>query len=253
MTSPKIGRMLARRWCFILGTLFVFAVGTLLVTMGTASARSPTLKSVLIGVGTSLLASGVVMLLEVWREIQRLSLLGNVNQIIFDAGLHAIHDHRDLEEYYDRVSKARYKIDITGYSLNAFMDSHAEVVKAKATDSRAPMSVRLLLVNPDSEFSKNRARQENRDPSEFSRSVERVREAFGDCDNAEVRLLDAPLSTMIFRIDNVMYVGPQFYATTSKRTLTLSLKHDGWLFRAYEEEFDRMWHAAKPPPPPQSP
>ena len=47
---------------------------------------------------------------------------------------------------------------------------------------------------------------------------------------------------MIYRIDNVMYVGPYFYKKSSKSTNTIRLRSDGWLFREYQSEFDNMWY-----------
>lgn len=50
---------------------------------------------------------------------------------------------------------------------------------------------------------------------------------------------------MIYRIDDVMYVGPYFYKMNSKATNTFKLKKKGWLFEKYQEEFNNMWLKGK--------
>ena len=50
---------------------------------------------------------------------------------------------------------------------------------------------------------------------------------------------------MIYRIDNVMYVGPYFYGKSSKSTNTIKLDKEGWLFQEYKVEFEHMWEAGE--------
>lgn len=50
---------------------------------------------------------------------------------------------------------------------------------------------------------------------------------------------------MIYRIDDVMYVGPYFYKMNSKATNTFKLKKKGGVFEKYQEEFNNMWLKGK--------
>lgn len=63
-------------------------------------------------------------------------------------------------------------------------------------------------------------------------------------DSVQMKLLASPLTTMIFRVDDKMFVGPHFYRKPSKATVTLELDKSGWFFGEYDREFSRLWDAA---------
>jgi hypothetical protein len=50
---------------------------------------------------------------------------------------------------------------------------------------------------------------------------------------------------MIYKIDDVMFIGPHFYKKKSKSTLTIEISEGQWLFNEYQNEFNRMWEDAQ--------
>jgi hypothetical protein len=102
------------------------------------------------------------------------------------------------------------------------------------------------LVDPSTQHSIRRAQIEGRSAEQFRDRINTLIDFFKDTKGIEVRFFDAPLSSMIFRIGKVMFVGPHLYKKQSKATFTQELKHSHWLFEVYQEEFDRMWEDSKP-------
>jgi hypothetical protein len=51
---------------------------------------------------------------------------------------------------------------------------------------------------------------------------------------------------MVFRIDDIMFVGPYFSSKPSKATPTYEIKNekDAWLFNDYQNEFNNLWEKA---------
>src|SRR5690606_7502443 len=103
------------------------------------------------------------------------------------------------------------------------------------------ITIRIILVNPDSQVSKNRAKDELKGEDAFRDKINTMLKFFKDESKVEIRFFNSPLSSMIFRIDDVMFIGPHFYKKQSKATVTLELKKGQWMFDDYQNEFERMW------------
>jgi hypothetical protein len=184
------------------------------------------------------------MFLDLLRHVSVAEVLKRMNNLINDAGLHWVYKKRDLDRYDGLMQHLNTSLDIAGYSLGAFFDSYSELLKGKL--SKNGIKVRLLLVNPNSNHSFRRAEIEGRSQDQFKGKIETLQNFFKAVNGIEVRFFDAPLSSMIFRIDKIMFVGPHFYQRQSKATLTYELQHSHWLFDEYQNEFNRMWEDSNP-------
>ena len=231
-------------FCYFLINILIFCFGYISILESFRRSQEGAPNIILISIGTSLLASGIVMLLEAMREYLKESLFSKIKKIIYEGGLEALFKKRDLDRYDILMEKLSKKLDITGYTLNSFFDSYSDLLSNKAVNF-PNLNIRILLVDPQSPFSEVRALIENRSKESFADSVDRIKTFVEKYKCIEMRLLSAPLSTMIFRIDDNMFVGPQFHKKTSKSTLTIELNKKGWLFEEYEDEFNRLWEDAK--------
>jgi hypothetical protein len=140
------------------------------------------------------------------------------------------------------------RLDIAGYSLRAFNESFGDILAAKL-QAEPRLRARLLLVDPASARSNERDRIEGvHAPQTFQKSVDSIIHRFGMALNVEIHLLDGDLTTMVFRIDNTMFVGPQFISKASRSTATFELQkaEEAWLFEQFEQEFEAMWKTARP-------
>ena len=101
------------------------------------------------------------------------------------------------------------------------------------------------MIDPDSEYSKERERIEKEPEGTYKNSVQKLHDSFAKYEFVKVKTISTQLSTVIYRIDDVMFIGPQLYKFSSSATVTYELEKAGWLFKLYENEFEKMWKDAK--------
>jgi hypothetical protein len=197
-------------------------------------------------IGTSLVASGIVLLLEsVYRRItdeDAAKLKG-----IMKSGLSGTYERRDLDVYHQLMTAVSNRLDVSGFSLRNFYESFDQVLIQRL--NKCPgLRVRFLVVDPASEQSTDRETLEGHTPGTFRNSIAALKSTFDGYSRVEIRTLGSPLTSMVFRIDSVMFVGPQFVSVVSKQTITLEIheNRDSWMFRAFESEFDALWRLASP-------
>lgn len=213
----------------------VLLIGCLLIGLG-----SP----VTLAVGTSLVASGIVGLLEILHRY----LVGEESHIVGlaeEAGLIGLYNRRDLERYHHLMANATDAIDICGYSLRSFFDSFRDVLLAKANEIPS-FRARILLVDPSIKVSKAREKAEQVAHGTFQTAMQTLASTFANCTNIEIRLLSEPLTTMVFRIDDTMFIGPQFNSVPSRAAPTFEVvsTRNSWLFKTYAREFDELWNVS---------
>jgi len=243
----KTARYLKGRLVYLLVNFVIFLAGYVFILLGCNSVENTVKSSILFSIGASLIASAIVVFLDIWREIARENVLSQAFNIIVDAGVRGVHRKRDLDKYDQQMEAAQHVIDIAGYTLNAWYESYAELVLEKARQNPG-LRLRILMVDPRSPFSVHRANQEGKSEASTEDSYERIRSAFAECKGAELRVVDTPMTSMIFRVDDVMYVGPHLFERPSKSTLTFELDVSGWLFSEFHGEFDRLWEHGRSPP-----
>lgn len=237
--------ILKRKKIYIGTTAIVFILGFILILWGIDVNQNQIKNTILVSIGTSLIAGGITAVLELFKNVNKDKIYQNLDRVILQAGIENVYKKRDLDEYDEFIISAKESIDVMGYSLRGFFQSYKDILLDKAKKN-SDFKVRILLVNPDSEFSK--WREKNEDGKEFGtykKSLKVIQTGFETSPNIDIKLIDAPLSYMIYRIDNVMYVGPYFYGKSSKSTNTIKLDKEGWLFKEYQLEFDHMWEAGE--------
>jgi len=238
-----IAKYFKEKIVYLLTNIIILFIGYSLIREGIIEADK-NIASIYISIGASLIATAIVLFLDLWREVAKDNILKKVNSIIIKAGIHDVYPGRKLEKYDNLIANCKEEILISGYSLNGFFESYNSIIKSKL-DSGQDLKIKVLIVNPNSNFSKERERQEGYKEGEmFKGHVARLIESFKDYDNIEIKLLDSPLTTMIYKIDNVLFIGPHFHKTSSASTLTYELTDTGWLYKSYINEFNRMWDEA---------
>jgi len=239
----KILKFFRDQIIYLLGDLVLFLLAFLFIFKGYNPNNSDQKNAVYLAIGTSLIAAGIVALLELWKDLSRNKMLERINNVILDSGINYVFRKRDLDKYDHLMENLTGRLDITGYSLNAFYESYSDLL-VERTEKAPSLTVRMLVVNPESDVSKHRAQLEGKSSESVKDSVNRLKRKFGGVDNIKVKEISSPLTTMIFRIDDTMFVGPHFYKKPSKSTLTVELDKDGWLYQEYEKEFEKLWQDA---------
>lgn len=192
--------------------------------------------------GTTFSAGAVVSFFDLLRNCAETISNETMNEII-SSGVRRIYQHRDLEEYYNLI-KCAHSIDITGYSLRGFLQSHKNTITELS--KRKGFQLRIVIVDPNSESSKNREYVEDGQlTGQFVLSYNKLLDSVATLDGVEIYTIDFALSTMIFRIDNTMYVGPHFVKEASKTSLTFKLEGSGIAFQQFQDEFETLIKKAK--------
>jgi hypothetical protein len=199
----------------------------------------------LLAIGTSLIASAIVYLLDILKQYGIINALKQeVNKDIANSGIANLYNKRSVEKYDILMSDANKKIDALGYSLRRFHDTSKHIIE-EYQKKKSPPKIRILLIDPDSEFSKEREKIEGEVEGTYKGSIEKLRFSFSKYKFIEVKKIATQLSNMIYRIDDTMFIGPYLYKVSSSVTVTFELEKHGWLFKLYENEFNKLWESAK--------
>lgn len=237
--------MLHKHRIYLVTTLLVFLFGLIFVFWGIDVHEEMIKNTILVSIGTSLLAGGIVAILDLFKNWGSEQIYHNIDNLILHAGIEEIYNKRDLDEYDVLIKKAKKSIDVMGYSLRSFYQSYKDILLDK-TNKNKMFKIRILLVEPDSMSSQWRENNEDGEISgTYKNSLKVIKRGFENRVNIEIKTIDIPLGHMIYRIDDVMYVGPYFYRKNSKSTSTIRLNKEGWLFKEYQLEFDNMWEEGK--------
>jgi len=241
----EIIKYLSDRKVYLLTNIIILILGYYFINKGICLIDTQSTNSnIYVSIGTSLIATGIIVFLDLWKKLMIKKITGRIKNVINEAGIQWVSKKRDIDIYDNLIDNVKESIDICGYSLGSFFESFNDVIKNKSQNKN--MIVRVLFVDPNSKAAKQRAKIEGKDVELFKQRIETFVTFFDKIDFVEIKQINVPLSSMIFRIDDVMFIGPHFYKKQSKSTLTIELSKKQWLFSEYQDEFNRMWEDATP-------
>lgn len=146
------------------------------------------------------------------------------------------------DEYNELFSKTE-NYDLIGFGLNRFRKDMRldfdELVNNK--------KMRILVINPNSDISAQRDREELEDVGKISQEVMEITKDFlkltykYKIKTPILKWYNAIPSMNIQRFDSIMYIGPYFVGKTSKKSIALRLEDNSILYNAFKEHFDEMW------------
>jgi hypothetical protein len=226
-------------------TKIVLLVNLLVVLSGVVLTQISMLE--IKDVGVSLIASGLVTLF--YFAYPKTTVEEEYHKLTKNK-LTATYVTRDLkEEYSALLNSASKKIDVLGLGLNKFREDNGEIVKQKCLQG---VQVRFLVIDPESDSFKMRNLEEGDKMGETIRAPqEKLLEYVADTNQAvatkaagkkiQIKYYKSSPTTMIFRIDDVMFVGPYLHKRVSRNTCTFKLEK-GELFSQYEDHFEKLWN-----------
>jgi hypothetical protein len=159
--------------------------------------------------------------------------------------LATVYDRRAAQirsEYAIRLDKARSSIDILGFGLKDFRRDYINALGALSSRAR----VRILLIDPYSDVSSMRDREENQSVGTIQSEVEefirqfKARYSSDTYPNLSLRLYTCLPLVNIFRIDDEIFWGPYLVGQASGNTVTLRVTR-GILFEQLMSHFDEVW------------
>ena len=166
-------------------------------------------------------------------------------------GLRKVYPRRDINQEYSKLlEKTEKQIDVLGFGLNQFREDNGDIVKNKAIKG---INIRLLVIDPKSSILKIRSYQENdmggetieiplKKLKEYVNEVNKTIEELGRGEKIKIKCYNALPSTMIFRIDDTMFIGPYLHKRLSRTTITYKIEGGTEIFKQYENHFGDLWN-----------
>lgn len=124
--------ILKRKKIYIGTTAIVFILGFILILWGIDVNQNQIKNTILVSIGTSLIAGGITAVLELFKNVNKDKIYQNLDRVILQAGIENVYKKRDLDEYDEFIISAKESIDVMGYSLRGFFQSYKDILLDKA-------------------------------------------------------------------------------------------------------------------------
>lgn len=220
----------------------VAMLGIILVLIG-AFLPWEVAKTVLFGIGCSLIASAVVYYLTSLYAYSR----EKGRDITEKWGALAIYKTRgELNKSCDAsVSRTGKNIDMIGFGFRSFREGKGIDIEEKV---RSGMNMRILTIHPDSEFLKQREIDEHMIEGsiratiiELSKWVIKLQQLSPNKNNVQIKYYDALPLDYYFRTDDKLFIGPYEYGKQSQQTISYEFSLNGEASKYYTEYFNYLW------------
>lgn len=204
-------------------------------------------KTIVISIGVSLLASAIVTYLSSIYFFKR----KQGKELTDIWGMVSIHETRAAMNTLcnEHLQKSRHYLDIIAFGLRSLRDSNGRVVENKV---REGLKIRILTLDPNSEFVKQREKDEQKIEGSIAQSIRQLTEWVNllkkispHPDNVQIKYYDSLPLDLYYRIDNYLYVGPYLYGKDSQQTITMELRGPSKGFRYFSDYFKDLWDNEK--------
>lgn len=238
----KFNNWLAEQNAYLINKL-VLAIGIILILLGFFFKDD--YKTILISVGCSLIASGIVVLLSSKYLIR----MKKIEDIINNWGLEAIFTTRqemnlDSDDYFPLVEN---EIDIIAFGLESFRNSPKSELLADKI--KKGLKVRIITMSPQSELLAIRDQEEGKIQGSTAKTindlglwVRKLSQQSPDPQNVQIKYYDSLPLDFYWRQDNYIYTGPYMYGKISQQTISFKFKDNSRGFEYYQKYFDDLWN-----------
>lgn len=225
-------------WKSLFAGVVIILVG---IGMCIASAFASTpWNNILLSIGCSLIASGLVILLhDFFIERKEASLLDEWKiERVFSTRA-----EKNAESDPELI-KAKYCIDGVAFGLGSFRSKQTSKVEQCL---RKGVNFRILTMNPDCPYVDVRDAEENKKIGTTKYSIQQLVEWADKLNSKNYRgkIIIKGYSSMTldfyWRVDDTLYVGPYWYGVDSQQTITYKFLYGGKGFTQYTEYFESLW------------
>ena len=210
------------------------------LSIGGALAKTDLWESLLLGIGCSLVASGVVILVhDFFVERCKVSVLDNWN-------IEQIYTIRaEINKNSEQELKvANHCLDAVAFGLRSFRGKQSPRVEEML---RKGVNVRIITMDPNSQYANVRDVEESKAEGDTKKSIEELIDWANKLNKnskkgkIEVKGYNSMTLDFYWRIDDILYVGPYWYGVDSQQTITYRYSKGGEGFRQYSEHFESLW------------
>lgn len=194
-----------------------------------------------ISIGCSLIASAVVII------VNAIFLERRTKNPLDEWGIEEIFRTRAEKniESHKLLPKTKNNIDVIAFGLKSFRDSQDKTI---TTLLKKGVQIRILTMNPDSDFVRQREIEEEEAEGQIAHTIQQLIEwavsknKLGYKGRIEVKGYNCMTLDFYWRMDNVIYVGPYWYGVGSQQTVTykFSANHEG--YELFSDYFEDLWN-----------
>lgn len=226
-------------WKSITTGLLVTLAGIILVLIDIFWMK--TTQNLWISIGCSLIASGLVILLTA-LVVERVK--DNPVDEWKITRIYATRAEKNADSDPE-LDKARYCVDAVAFGLKSFRSKQTKRVEACL---RRGVNIRILTMNPDSPWVKQREIEEKETEGQIQHTINDLVKWADDLNakNTKGKIVVKGYNTMTldfyWRVDNKLFVGPYWYGISSQQTITYGYAEGGKGFQVYSDYFEELWN-----------
>lgn len=223
--------------------LIILLIGIILVILGVYN-ENELLKTIFISIGTSILSSCIITFINCAYLNQKNEQLNIIEQW----GISGIYMTRaEMNNSSNKkLDNAKKNIDIIALGMRAYRDAKEEVIKLKLQNN---VQLRILTINPDNELLKEKEKEENVYEGAIKKDIKELinwgKSLKKENNNITIKIYNAYPFDSYLRIDDTVYVGPQWYKTTSQQTMAYEFTKGGKGYICYTKYFEKLWNDDK--------
>lgn len=221
-----------------------FCIGFAVVLWGALSGYTTAIGTILISIGTSLIASSVVVFISTKYMFKQ----NKIKDIIEKWGMIGIYDTRAKMNDSANISLENNEnnLDIIAFGLRNFRDAQTDIIKQKVSQG---MQIRILTINPKSKFLEQREKDEKELPGQIANTivqldswVEEIKQMQIRDKQVQIKFYDTLPLDFYFRLDNRLFIGPYLYGKTSQQTISYEYSYSSVGFEYYVNYFENLWN-----------
>lgn len=203
------------------------------------------MQSIAMGIGTSLLSSGLIVFITSLFMDDSSERMQNLNHW----GIEAVYKTRgEMNISCDKYMEKARTIDVIAFGLRSWRDSKSKDIELLLQNG---CQIRILTMEPDSENLKQRELDENQEPRSIARTIIQLNEWANELNLAgykgkiEIKYYDAQPLNFMFLMNNRLFIGPYEYGKGSQQTISYEFNVAGEAYKYYTEYFDKLWNDEK--------
>ncbi|MGI2047909.1 hypothetical protein [Shewanella oncorhynchi] len=232
--------------------LFISLVGAILILTAMLFNPQPSnenelsisVNTILLSIGCSVIAVVIINFFEYYIILPEVNIL----QFINSWKLVAIFETRaDMNRVTNEMLKNAKEIDIAAFGSKGLLNAQGSLLKDRI---RKGLRIRFLVPDKDSEFVKQRERDENATDCEIKNNIEALI-SWIDQANKELNLQNNQIQIKMYsclpiesimRIDGHLFTGPFMIKKVSQLTMAYQYKKGGQGYTYYNNYFNDIWN-----------
>lgn len=221
--------------------IIIMLLGVVLI-IASVNNPKPNVQSIMMGIGTSLLSSGIIVFITSLFIDDSSERIQNLNQW----GIEAIYKTRgEMNISCGNYMRKAKKIDIIAFGLRSWRDSESKAIEGLL---RKGCEIRILTMNPESQNLKQREHDEKQEIGSIAHTIIQLEEWAEKLNSKSrkgkirIKYYDAQPLNFMFLMNNRLFLGPYEYGKGSQQTISYEFSNSGEGYRYYSEYFNNLWN-----------